>query len=96
MKRTPPTPLSDVSQGRYLMVAEAGIYLRKTDKAVRRLMERQLIPYIRQERSILFDREALDAWLAGLTQISALDCLNRLYRPSNFSRLASSSRRMRR
>ena len=46
----------------YLTVAEVAIWLGKTEKAVRRLVERDAIPHRHVGRSLRFDRVEVEAW----------------------------------
>ena len=57
---------------RYLTVAEAAIYVRRSEDAVRRLVHLKKIPHLKQGRSVRFDMHQLDEWMgAGL-----VPCLN--------------------
>ena len=49
---------------RYLSVNAAARYLGRSDKALYRLVGRREIPFIKQGRRLLFDRVALDKWMA--------------------------------
>jgi excisionase family DNA binding protein len=50
--------------GRYLTVDACAMYLGRTSKAVRRLVERGELPCIRLGRRVQFDRVAVDRWIA--------------------------------
>jgi excisionase family DNA binding protein len=49
---------------RYLTLNTAAQYLGVTPKALRHYVQRRIVPFCRVERRLLFDRQALDRWLA--------------------------------
>lgn len=49
---------------RYLAIGPAAHYLGRTEKSLYHLVERRLIPFVKQGRRVLFDRVALDRWMA--------------------------------
>ena len=64
MRRHPLPPLQQpIADTRYLTIEEAAQYLRRTPKAIRRLVERRKIPHLKTGRWITFDRETLDRWM---------------------------------
>jgi excisionase family DNA binding protein len=51
------------AEKRLFTVEEAGLYLGRTAKAVRRLIEKSQLPVIRHGRSVRLDRHALDRFI---------------------------------
>ena len=48
---------------RWLTVKEAAVYLRRTEGAVRHLVNRREVPFVKKPRRVFFDRKALDRWM---------------------------------
>ncbi len=63
--------------GRYGGLAEAAAYLGKTDKAVRKLVERRAVPFRRAGKRLVFDLEELDLWVASLPGVAVEEAVTR-------------------
>lgn len=50
-------------QPRLMTVDQAGIYLGRTGKAVRQLVDRGTLPAVRADGRVMLDREDLDRWI---------------------------------
>ena len=55
--------MTATTEPRYLDVDGVAIYVSKSPKAIRRMVEKAQIPHMRIGRSVRFDRERVDAWL---------------------------------
>jgi excisionase family DNA binding protein len=53
-----------MTEARYLDVAGVSTYISKTEKAVRHMVASSQIPFARIGRSLRFDRELIDRWMA--------------------------------
>ena len=50
---------------RYLDVEELAEYIRSTPASVRQLVHLKRLPYLKRGRRVLFDRQAIDRFLAA-------------------------------
>jgi excisionase family DNA binding protein len=48
---------------RLLNVAQAATYIGRSEKAIRMMVQRKLLPHVRQGRRLQFDPRALEAWI---------------------------------
>ena len=55
--------MSHMIEQRYMDVNDCAIYIGRTPKAVRRLIDRAEIPAIRTGRKLQFDKEQIDRWM---------------------------------
>ncbi len=55
---------TNLTDARYLDVAGLSTYISKSPEGVRMMVKRSQIPYARIGRSIRFDREVVDKWMA--------------------------------
>jgi hypothetical protein len=67
-----------VTQSRYITLAEAAVCIRKIENAVKRLRDREQIPFIQMAHSIMFDRQQLNEWVAGLRKMTAEEAIQRI------------------
>jgi excisionase family DNA binding protein len=62
------TPFGDLASAlpvwpRWMSISTAARYLDRTEAAMRGLVARAQIPYVKQGERVFFDREALDEWM---------------------------------
>jgi excisionase family DNA binding protein len=57
---------------RYMGVSACAIYLGRSEKSVRRLVEKRQIPVSRIGRRLTFDRDRIDAWVGRHAQRGAM------------------------
>jgi len=50
---------------RYLDVKAAAAYLGRSEHAVRHLVKKRQIPYIRKQGRVFFDQHSLDRWMGA-------------------------------
>jgi excisionase family DNA binding protein len=62
---------------RYVTLAEAAVYLGRTQKALRRLVERRAVPFHRAGRRLVFDLHELDQWVGRLPGVALEEALDR-------------------
>jgi excisionase family DNA binding protein len=62
---------------RYVALSEAAAYLGRTEKALRKLVERRAIPFRRAGRRLIFDLVELDRWVEGLPGVGLDEAMNR-------------------
>lgn len=62
---------------RYGSLREAAIYLGRTEKAVRKLVERHSVPFRRSGKRLVFDFGVLDQWMASLPGVGLEEALDR-------------------
>ena len=58
------TALNGPALPRYMNVQQCAAYISKSPKAVRHMVDKAHIPHIRLGRSLRFDRELMDRWMA--------------------------------
>ena len=61
----------------YLNADEVAVFLGRTPKAVRKMVERGQIPFRKWGRSVLFVREELEEFVAALPGMRPVDVRNR-------------------
>lgn len=62
---------------RYVTLAEAAVYLGRTQKALRKLVERRAVPFRRAGRRLVFDLHELDQWVGRLPGVALDEALDR-------------------
>jgi excisionase family DNA binding protein len=62
---------------RYVTLAEAAVYLGRTQKALRKLVERRAVPFRRAGRRLVFDLHELDQWVGRLPGVALEEALDR-------------------
>lgn len=65
------TTTTTTSSARYMSVATCATYIGRTPKAVRNLVDRSQIPYLKVGRRVQFDRERIDNWMGRHTRRGA-------------------------
>ena len=56
--------MTERADRRYLDVQELATYIRSTPGSVRQMVHLRRLPFIKRGTRVLFDRRAIDAWLA--------------------------------
>ena len=54
----------NTTERRYLNVSQLAAYIDSTEGSVRQLVHQHRVPHLKRGRRVLFDRLAIDAWLA--------------------------------
>ena len=62
---------------RYAPLREAAVYLGRTEKALRKLVERRAVPFRRAGKRLVFDIEELDKWVASLPGVGLAEAVER-------------------
>ena len=80
-------PSSKPPAQRFVSLREAAAFIGHTDKALRKLVERPVVPFRRAGRRLIFDLHALEEWLAHLPGVSVEEAVQRKAdRPSRLPR----------
>ena len=62
---------------RFVSLREAAIYLGRTEKALRKLVERRAVPFRRAGKRLVFDLAELDRWVASLPGVALAEAVER-------------------
>ena len=62
---------------RYVSLSEAAAYLGRTEKALRKLVERRAVPFRRGGKRLVFDLVELDGWVASLPGVGLAEAVER-------------------
>jgi len=62
---------------RYVSLPEAASYLGKTEKALRKLIERRAVPFRKAGKRLVFDVVELDCWVASLPGVTLDEAVDR-------------------
>ena len=62
---------------RYVALAEAAAYLGRTEKALRKLVERRAVPFRKAGKRLVFDVVELDRWVVSLPGVTLYEAVDR-------------------
>jgi excisionase family DNA binding protein len=83
------TPAPQAVAPRYLDAKGAAVYLGRTPGAIYELAAKRQIPHRRLGAKLVFDREALDAYMQGLEGVDVAEAVSRTLNSGTVAPLAN-------